>query len=167
MARQVTSVFHSLPSQRVSVGELSHVSLPVRGKDFLLPSILIWHKIVHSISDTNGVVVFCLCESVEKKKNKTLPSVGFNTWILLGAAGPSVWAAWLFSERGAELHWHLISGASPVVVSSSWRSTDTRHNNSHCLLTLLVWLDGSCLAVRSQGCLNSLLGGSVPIVALI
>lgn len=73
MARQVTSVFHSLPSQRVSVGELSHVSLPVRGKDFLLPSILIWHKIVHSISDRNGVVVFCLCESVEKKKTKPFP----------------------------------------------------------------------------------------------
>lgn len=57
---------------------------------------------------------------------------------------PSEWAAWLFSQQGAELRWHLISAASPVVVGSSWRSTDTSHNSSHRLLTLLACLDGSC-----------------------
>lgn len=59
---------------------------------------------------------------------------------------PSAWVAWLLSEGVAERRWHLISGASPVVGGSSWRSTDSRHNSSHCLLTLLARLDGSCLA---------------------
>lgn len=57
------------------------------------------------------------------------------------------------SER-AEMFWHLISSASLVVVGSSWRSTDIRHSSSHCLLTLLGWLDGTCLAVHRRGCLD-------------
>lgn len=41
---------------------------------------------------------------------------------------PSVWAAWLFSEWGAEQCWHLISGASPVPAEGAQTAATTAHN---------------------------------------